>query len=72
MPKTGKNKEAIDVLSTIIAKNPEDEFAFSERAKVKSGAKQYKEALKDFNKSLELAPLAQTFKTEPHSMRFWG
>ncbi len=60
--KAGKNKEAIDVLSTIIAKNPEDEFAFSERAKVRVSAKQYKEALKDFNKSLELAPLAQTFR----------
>lgn len=60
--KAGKFSDAINVLSTIIAKNPEDEFAYSERAKARVSAKQYKEALKDFNKSLELAPLAQTFR----------
>ncbi len=60
--KAGRPKDAINELSSIIEKNPEDEFAFSERAKARVSLKLYKEALKDFDKSIELSPLSSTFK----------
>lgn len=57
----GKPQEALQTLTALIKFNSLDEQAFSERARLLVSLGKPAEALKDYNKSIELSPLTKTY-----------
>lgn len=62
-------KEALHICDSMIAKNPKDTFSYSSRAYVKWFMRDYKGALDDYSKAIELAPDHYSFYSRRASMQ---
>lgn len=59
--KANKPLDAIKTLDAVIAKNNEDEMGYLARGRVYASMKRYPEALRDYNKTIELSPLSKSY-----------
>lgn len=61
--KAGKPNEGIAILNRMIAKEPEDETLYADRACIFTSAGKLKEALKDWDKVIELQPTSKYYQS---------
>jgi len=61
--KAGKPNEGIAILNRMIAKEPEDETLYADRAFIFSSAGKLKEAVKDWDKAIELQPTSKYYQS---------
>lgn len=61
LTKAGKPAEAVDYLNKLLKINPQDEEAYMFRARAYLALNKNDEALKDMTKSIDIAPLTQTY-----------
>ncbi len=59
--KMAKPEEAVRTLDQLIKANDQDELALAERARIFVSMGKLKEALRDYSKSLELAPMSKSY-----------
>lgn len=62
LEKMNKNDEAVTCLNGLLKINPEDEAALEIRGRIWAKQGRYKEAIADYNKSIQLIPSAALFK----------
>lgn len=61
--KAGKPAEGIAILNRMIAKEPEDETLYADRARIFSSAGKLKEAVKDWDKVIEIQPTSKYYES---------
>ncbi|MBP9092063.1 tetratricopeptide repeat protein [bacterium] len=61
--KAGKPSEGIAILNRMITKEPEDETLYVDRAGIFTSAGKLKEALKDWDKAIELQPTSKYYES---------
>ncbi|MBA4076030.1 MAG: hypothetical protein C0508_13385 [Cyanobacteria bacterium PR.023] len=61
--KAGKPNEGIAILNRMIAKEPEDETLYADRALIFTSAGKLKEAVKDWDKAIELQPTSKYYQS---------
>ncbi|MDX1987598.1 MAG: tetratricopeptide repeat protein [Candidatus Obscuribacter sp.] len=59
--KMAKPEEAVRTLDQVIKANDQDELALAERARILVSMGKLKEALRDYSKSIELAPMSKSY-----------
>ncbi|CAN5378704.1 hypothetical protein BH11CYA1_BH11CYA1_22700 [soil metagenome] len=61
--KAGKTSAGIAILNNMIAKEPEDETLYADRANIFASAGKLQEALKDWDKVIELVPTSKYYES---------